>query len=100
MIYVIVALLQIVFSVLKVFDVKWSYENKTVPLMVINFLLGGVWILATAIGVNSVIGGDWVMISVYIVSGGLGKWVAIKWFGNYNIRKNVYKAIKNKDPGK
>ena len=68
--------------------------------MIVNFVLSGVWIFATAIGVSSIIEGDIGMMVVYTLSGGLGKWIAIKWFEGYTYRNTIYKRIKNKDPAK
>lgn len=97
-IYFVVAILQLTQSVLKVFDIKWSYENKTTKLMFLNFIMSGVWLLSTGIGVGAVINGDLIMVSVYIIFGGLGKWIAISIFQQNKYRSSVYKRIKNKDP--
>lgn len=82
MTYILVALLQIIFSVLKVFDVKWSYDNKIVKLTILNFIMSGVWIIGTALGVGAVIDGDIYMMVIYIVFGGVGKPIAIMLFNN------------------
>lgn len=87
MTYVLVALLQIIFSVLKVFDVKWSYDNKIVKLTILNFIMSGVWIIGTALGVGAVIEGDVYMMVIYIVFGGVGKPIAIMLF---NSKKKTY----------
>ena len=52
--YLIVAVLQIVFSILKVFEIKWSYENKVIPLTVLTLVIQLVWLLSTAIGIKEV----------------------------------------------
>jgi len=99
-IYFVVAILQLTQSILKVFDIKWSYENKTTKLMFLNFIMSGVWLLSTGIGVGAVINGDLIMVLVYILFGGLGKWIAISIFQQNKYRSSVYKRIKNKDPSK
>lgn len=97
-IYFVVAVLQLTQSILKVFDIKWSYENKTTKLMVLNFVMSGVWLLSTGIGVGAVINGDLIMVLVYIIFGGLGKWIAIYIFQQNKYRSSVYNRIKNKEP--
>ena len=97
-VYFLVAILQLTQSILKVFDIKWSYENKTAKLMVLNFLISGVWLLSTGIGVGAVIEGDLVMVGIYVIFGGLGKWIAISIFQQNKYRSSVYKRIKNKEP--
>ena len=85
--YFIVAILQIIQSVLKVFDIKYSYENKVVYLTVITVIMSAIWLIATTIGVSAVLMGDAYMMIIYIVSSGLGKIIAIKLFGNPRYRK-------------
>jgi hypothetical protein len=85
--YFIVAILQIIQSVLKVFDIKYSYENKVVYLTVITVVMSAIWLIATTIGVNAVLSGDSYMMIIYIVSSGLGKIIAIKLFGNPRYRR-------------
>ena len=55
--YFIVAVLQIIQSVLKVFDIKYSYENKVVHLTVITVIMSALWLIATTIGVSAVLSG-------------------------------------------
>lgn len=86
--YYIVAVLQIVQSVLKVFDIKYSYENKVVHLTIITIIMSTLWLVATTIGVNAVLSGDVIMMGVYVVSSGVGKIIAIKVFGNPRYKKN------------
>jgi len=85
--YFIVAILQIVQSILKVFDIKYSYENKVVGLTVITLVMSALWLIATTIGVSAVLSGDTTMMVVYIISSGIGKVMAIKFFGNPRYRK-------------
>lgn len=85
--YFIVAVLQIIQSILKVFDIKYSYENKVVYLTIITIFMSTLWLIATTIGVNAVLSGDTIMMAVYVVSSGIGKIIAIRVFGNPRYRK-------------
>lgn len=85
--YFIVAILQIIQSVLKVFDIKYSYENKVVYLTVITVIMSAIWLIATTIGVSAVLMGDAYMMIIYMVSSGLGKIIAIQLFGNPRYKK-------------
>ncbi len=78
--YLLVAFLQLCFSVFKVFEIKWSYEKQMVKLTLISFLQSFTWITSTAIGVGGVLNGDVWMAVLYVIFGGLGKVVAIKFF--------------------
>lgn len=86
--YFIVSLLQIVQSILKVFEIKYSYENKVISLTVITVVMSAIWLIATTIGVRAVLSGDNIMMVAYIISSGIGKILAIKVFGNPRYRKN------------
>lgn len=94
--YLIVAILQIVFSILKVFEIKWSYENKVIPLTVLTLVLQLVWILSTAIGIKEVISGNWIMGIVYAGCAGIGKVMAITMFQGNKYRKKVFDNILGK----
>lgn len=76
--YALVAVLQLIFSVGKVFDIKWSYENRVFPLILSNSVLSATWLVSTALGLEGIVEGDYLMTAVYIISGGIGKWVAVE----------------------
>lgn len=78
--YVVVSILQLVFSILKVYEIKWSYDDEITKLTIISFLQSATWITSTAIGVGGVLEGDVWMAVLYVVFGGLGKVVAVTIF--------------------
>ena len=94
MTYILVGLFQIIQSIFKVYEIKWSYEDQTTKLTTLSFLMAGVWLLTTTIGVNAVLGGDWVMMVVYILSGGIGKILAIRMFKQNRYRTKLFKYLK------
>ena len=76
--YIIVSLLQLAFSGLKVFEIKYSYERAVVKLTIVSLIQSAAWILSTAIGIAGILNGDMGMVIIYVIFGGLGKVVAIK----------------------
>jgi hypothetical protein len=78
--YVVVSILQLVFSILKVYEIKWSYDEEITKLTIISFLQSATWITSTAIGVGGVLEGDVWMAVLYVVFGGFGKVIAIRVF--------------------
>lgn len=92
--YIFVAILQMILSICKVYEVRWSYEDEVTKLTFLSFLMAFVWIMGTAIGVNAVINGDYLMMVVYVLFGGLGKVIAIKFFRQNSYRNKVFKSIK------
>jgi len=95
--YFLVALFQLIQSILKVYEIKWSYENQVTKLTTLSFIMSGVWIMATAIGVSAVLDGDWIMMVVYVIFGGIGKVLAIRVFGQNKYRSTLFKRITNKN---
>ena len=78
--YVIVSILQLAFSIFKVYEIKWSYDDEIVKLTLISLLQSATWITSTAIGIGGILEGDMMMAVLYVVFGGLGKVVAVKVF--------------------
>ena len=95
--YLIVAVLQIIFSILRVFEIKWSYENKILPLTLLTLVQQLVWLLSTAIGIKEVIQGNWAMGIVYASCAGVGKIMAITMFNGNKYRKKVFEKVLKKE---
>tara|TARA_S200002703_G_scaffold87162_1_gene75037 strand:- start:360 stop:683 length:324 start_codon:yes stop_codon:yes gene_type:complete len=93
--YIIVAILQVTMSVLKVFDIKWSYENKTLKLTLLSLLMTSVWIVSTTLGVGAFMKGDYWMILIYIGSSGVGKIFALKVLDQNKYRRKVFENVKS-----
>lgn len=75
--YFILGIIQIAFNLLKILEIKFSYEQDMKMTIIIGFLLSIVWLFSTAIGVNAVIKLDYVMMIVYIISSVFGKILAL-----------------------
>ena len=93
--YFLVSLLQISQSVFKVFEVKWSYEDKVRNLSILSLLQSSAWIFSTTIGVTSVIEGDIIMIVVFVFSSVLGKILALTIFQGNRYRRKVFRKLKD-----
>ena len=82
--YVIVSILQLAFSIFKVYEIKWSYDDEMVKLTLISLLQSATWITSTAIGIGGILEGDIMMAVLYVIFGGLGKVIAIYIFKDKN----------------
>lgn len=91
--YFLVAVLQMLLSIFKVYEIRWSYEDEVIKLTFLSFAMAFVWILGTSIGVAAVIGGDYLMMLVYVLFGGLGKIIAIRFFRQNSYRSKVFKKL-------
>ena len=76
--YVILAVIEMLFNTLKVFEIKYSYDRNVKMTMFVGFALTIVWLFSTALGVSAVIEMDYYMMGVYIVFSMLGKYIALK----------------------
>lgn len=76
--YVILAVIQMMFNLLKILEIKYSYDRDMKKTMLVGFALTIVWLFSTALGVAAVIEMDYIMMGVYIVFSMLGKYLALK----------------------
>ena len=85
--YFLLALIQISFNLLKILEIKFSYDEDMKKTLIVGVLLSIVWLFSTAIGVSAVIKLDYVMMVVYVLSSTLGKVLAIKLQKYYRLKK-------------
>jgi hypothetical protein len=84
--YFLLALIQISFNLLKVLEIKYSYDENMKMTIIVGFFLAIVWLLSTAIGVSAVIKLDYLMMIVYVLSSVFGKIMAIKMQRYYRLK--------------
>ena len=89
--YFVIFIFQLLFNIFKVLEIKYTYENKLIPL-----LLNTVWINLLSIGsvyysLEGLLDGDVFVIVFYVGGGVCGKWLAIKKIDN--IRGKIFKFI-------
>jgi len=85
--YFLLALIQISFNLLKILEIKFSYDEDMKKTLIVGVLLSIVWLFSTAIGVSAVIKLDYVMMVVYVLSSTLGKVLALKLQKYYRLKK-------------
>ena len=79
---------QFAFNILKVLEIKYTYENKILPL-----LLNTIWINLVSLGgfyfsLDSLFKGHFWIVIFYIAGSILGKWIAMTKVDN--IRANIF----------
>jgi hypothetical protein len=82
--YFIVAFLQVIQNILKILEIKYSYDDEIIPTLIVGFFGITSWLCSTALGISAVLENDWVMAAVYVLSGLLGKYLAIKLKKHFN----------------
>ena len=95
--YILLGLIQVAFNLLKILEIKFSYERDMKMTIIIGFLLSIVWLFSTAIGVNAVIKLDYVMMGVYIFSSVLGKVLALHLQKKLKMDKLLSRKKNNKN---
>lgn len=93
--YSLIFLLQLIFNVLKVEEIKYSYENKTSKLIFNSILMNAISLATTYYSLTLMLNGDWVVAAIYIAGAASGKWVATTKMFNY--RKFILDELKKKD---
>lgn len=88
MTYVLLAFIQITFNLLKILEIKYSYDENMKMTLLVGFFLAIVWLFSTVIGVSAVIKLDYVMMIDYVISSMFGKYLALKLRKNWKIKKN------------
>ena len=85
--YVILGIIQILFNLLKLLEIKYSYDENMKMTILIGFMLSIVWLFSTALGVSAVIKLDYMMMIVYVFSSLFGKILALKLQKYWRIKK-------------
>ena len=85
--YVILGIIQILFNLLKLLEIKYSYDENMKMTILIGFMLSIVWLFSTALGVSAVIKLDYVMMIVYVFSSLFGKILALKLQQYWRIKR-------------
>jgi|688.fasta_scaffold50609_3 hypothetical protein len=92
--YILTFCLQIVFNVLKVEEIKYSYENKTVKAVINSILINVTSLTTSYLSLKLMLEGDFKISLVYIIGSATGKWIATTKLFNY--RNFIWNQMKNK----
>jgi hypothetical protein len=68
---------QLTFNILKVWEIKYTYQNETVLLLINTVLISLVSLLSTYISVASLLDGNWISIIFYIFGSVIGKYIGM-----------------------
>lgn len=78
MIYLIVFISQLVFNVLKVLEIKYTYENKTVKLLVNSVFINLVSLLGVYYSIDTLINKqNYIVIIFYVLGSVIGKYIGM-----------------------
>ena len=67
LIFILVFVMQAIFNIARVFEVRWSYDIRVVPLAILTFIMSIVWIISVAYSMEGVVNGDVTrIVAIYI----------------------------------
>jgi len=90
--YILVFILQVCFNICKSLEIRYTYENKMGPILVIGFLLSVMMILGVYLSIGALLAGDWFMIVIYVSGSVVGKYVSYK-INTRKYRNKVFNLI-------
>jgi hypothetical protein len=88
MMYLLLAVIQVAFNLLKLLEIKYSYDEDMKRTLIVGFFLAIVWLFSTAIGVSAVIQLDYIMMIDYVISSMFGKYLALRLRKYWKLKKN------------
>jgi len=75
---IILLISQVVFSLSRTLNVRYVSSRKILLVLITGLITKSTWLVSSAIGINSIINQDWINVFVYIVSGLIGDYIAMK----------------------
>tara|TARA_R110000772_G_scaffold107132_1_gene209324 strand:+ start:257 stop:505 length:249 start_codon:yes stop_codon:yes gene_type:complete len=75
---IILIVSQILFSLSRTLNVRYVSKGKMISTLVAGFIVKITWLISSAIGINSVINQNWKNVLIYLLSGLIGDYLAMK----------------------
>lgn len=90
MINILIFLSQVIFNILRVLEIRYTYQNKVSKLLINTVFINLVSLLSVYFSLDGLINGNWVVILFYISGSVVGKWVGMKL---NNPKKEIWQKI-------
>ena len=95
--FIMVFTMQGIFNVARVFEVRWSYDIRPVPLACLTFVMSLVWIVSIAFSMQGVIDGNIWMIVAFVTGSVIGRIGAVTIFKEFAIRPQIFAKLLSKE---
>lgn len=89
--YIIIFIFQLLFNVLKVMEIKFTFENQLNKLLVNSVLINLVSLAGVYFSLERLFQNDWLVLPFYIGGSVIGKWIAMTKFEN--IRHKLFRFL-------
>jgi hypothetical protein len=80
--YIIVLVFQILFNIFKVYEIKYTYENRLVPLLINSVWINLISLSSVFFSLDRLFVGDFLVVPFYIFGSVVGKWLGMTKFTN------------------
>lgn len=80
--YILILILQILFNIFKVLEIKYTYENKLVPLLFNSVWINVISLVSVFFSLDRLFDDDYLIIPFYIIGSIIGKWLAMTKFSS------------------
>jgi uncharacterized membrane protein YfcA len=87
----IVFISQVLFNILKVWEIKYTYLHKTGSLLLNSVFINLISLSTTYISVTKLMKGEWVIIFFYVIGSVVGKYIGMEM----QHKLTFFKKIKN-----
>jgi len=84
--YIFIFISQVLFNIFKTYEIKYTYENKIIPLLLNTVFINLVSISTTYFSIEGLLNGNYTVIIVYICGSVIGKWIAMTKIPNYRFK--------------
>jgi hypothetical protein len=68
---------QIIYNVLKVWEIKYTYQHRIFPLLINSIFINLTSLVTTFISVTSLLDGKWSVIFFYVIGSVIGKYIGM-----------------------
>lgn len=89
--YLIIFVFQFLFNIFKTFEIKFTFEDKLVPLLMNSIWINLISLASVFYSIEGLLSGDLMIIPFYILGSVVGKWFAMKKMEN--IRGKIFQIL-------
>jgi hypothetical protein len=75
--YIIVLVFQILFNIFKVYEIKYTYENRLVPLLINSVWINLISLSSVFFSLDRLFVGDFLIVPFFILGSVIGKWLGM-----------------------
>ena len=95
MVYFLIFMFQFLYNIFKVYEIKYTYENKIKNLVINSIIINVLTLFSTYYLIDYLLKGEISVILFFISGAATGKWFALTHFENY--RAKILNLLNNEN---